>query len=696
MRIKAIMLALLAALSAMAPFSSVGVNTAFADNFENNIKAMKIIREYVNDVCKEVTLEGSTNSVAVTGKADAKLKGVVSKVASLGFAGAVETKNSQYKGLVQSDFIGALKDTNSCKVQITKILSDKLLVQRSTTPAKNKPSEAPKPKIETPASSQQYQLFGKVHQFEDRTAGVANADVKIETSTTLKKKTTDEGDFVFSATSLDMNREAIVSASANGYAPSGPKYFILTQTMDKIAIPLHEATTVSQQVRGVQNGEEKPIEKLYFSTGSQLISRKQIAELGQEYTILSDKYGIALKIPKQEGWKSGETDALATVSLTNIPLAALGLDIMNPMLPLNSKIFGVWREKVETIEIGKYSFMGNACVGCNPFTDDTVVQQTMTAASKMFPDAEGIFQQFPDEFMDLVKTKEVYDYEVLLRKSLPIIKKLRSGIWVIPFDTDSLSNLPLLDFMGLSNFAKTMVMASKMGLISGAGYSTGELKVDNNKGIIDSNSSLLLKNVKLNENKTDVYFNNFSFIVDYDVNYLILIQYLSTDGPEVLEFIRSTLQSLRLAGMNPSVIVKSTNASKKSKWAVLDTQIEDLEKTLNAKTEVLDVKYKEFAFCSALRSDLKNYQTMLETYFTDFNVYPKVKDFEYNSTEGKSTALANLTENTVIDYEPQNNFLAYTVTASSPSCPKKFKARNTSYELEEILSDQKAQPGEQK
>jgi hypothetical protein len=98
-----------------------------ADDLQQQTEALKLIRETAADICNTIPLEGGNRTVELTGDAKAKLSGTLSKIADLGIEGAAKYKNEQFKGVLQTELATAIKSNADCKIQVLKMLSDKLL-----------------------------------------------------------------------------------------------------------------------------------------------------------------------------------------------------------------------------------------------------------------------------------------------------------------------------------------------------------------------------------------------------------------------------------------------------------------------------------------------------------------------------------------------------------------------------------------
>src|SRR4051794_6313096 len=73
-------------------------------------QALQMIRQTAAEICTVPPLEGQGRDVDLSGDAQAKLAGVLSRVANLGVSGAAKYQSSQYKGLLQQQLADALKN----------------------------------------------------------------------------------------------------------------------------------------------------------------------------------------------------------------------------------------------------------------------------------------------------------------------------------------------------------------------------------------------------------------------------------------------------------------------------------------------------------------------------------------------------------------------------------------------------------
>jgi hypothetical protein len=119
---------------------------SFPASLEENEKALTIIADFANRLCKDIPLQGHGNNLELTGSAKAELNGIINKLASFGLDGAIKYQNTEYEGLLQKDLVSALQDEKKCRLQVWNDLKDKLIsTNASTMPQSSNPSWRSKP-----------------------------------------------------------------------------------------------------------------------------------------------------------------------------------------------------------------------------------------------------------------------------------------------------------------------------------------------------------------------------------------------------------------------------------------------------------------------------------------------------------------------------------------------------------------------
>jgi hypothetical protein len=104
--------------------------SATADDLETQARALKVIRETAADICNTVAQEGTSQLLELSGNVKAKLGGAVAKIADLGIEGAGKYRTEEFKGLLQQELATAIKDNANCRLEVLKLLQEKMLIKR--------------------------------------------------------------------------------------------------------------------------------------------------------------------------------------------------------------------------------------------------------------------------------------------------------------------------------------------------------------------------------------------------------------------------------------------------------------------------------------------------------------------------------------------------------------------------------------
>lgn len=91
-------------------------------------KALEEIASFSERICQTAPIKSSSEELHLTGKANAELKGLVSKIANLGISGAGEYKKAESEGVLQKDLAALLSKSADCKQKISDKLVDKLIL----------------------------------------------------------------------------------------------------------------------------------------------------------------------------------------------------------------------------------------------------------------------------------------------------------------------------------------------------------------------------------------------------------------------------------------------------------------------------------------------------------------------------------------------------------------------------------------
>jgi eukaryotic-like serine/threonine-protein kinase len=89
--------------------------------------ALKDIRETAADICGTIEQRGQQSESEIAGKVQAKLNGVMSKVADLGIEGTGHLKSKEYQGVLQTELAATLKESANCRKDVFEKLMEKML-----------------------------------------------------------------------------------------------------------------------------------------------------------------------------------------------------------------------------------------------------------------------------------------------------------------------------------------------------------------------------------------------------------------------------------------------------------------------------------------------------------------------------------------------------------------------------------------
>ncbi len=116
--------------------------TAMADSVDDWGKALKIIGDFADRLCKDIPLEGQDKNLELTGSAKAELNGILKKLTNLGIEGAAKYQDTSYKGVLQKDLASVLKNSTDCRLQVWKDLKGKFEPPKPKTSATLDPATA--------------------------------------------------------------------------------------------------------------------------------------------------------------------------------------------------------------------------------------------------------------------------------------------------------------------------------------------------------------------------------------------------------------------------------------------------------------------------------------------------------------------------------------------------------------------------
>ncbi len=125
---------------------------AQSQDWQAQQQALAQIIKTANEICQSAPLEETSRGIDLKGDANAKLGGLVGKLADLGIAGAGEYQTNRSLGVLQKDLIIAIQSANGCKLEVFRTLEKDLLRGRAVNVAPENNSNPGAP-ISKPSSA---------------------------------------------------------------------------------------------------------------------------------------------------------------------------------------------------------------------------------------------------------------------------------------------------------------------------------------------------------------------------------------------------------------------------------------------------------------------------------------------------------------------------------------------------------------
>ncbi|WP_286758503.1 hypothetical protein [Ralstonia sp. RL] len=166
----------------------ITAHTYAADDLDRQQKALNIISDFADKLCKDVPLKHEASKIELTTTAKAELKGVARKVAGLGFDGAAKYTDSKESGFLEQDLANVVAGNRDCRLQVWNDLKGKLISRPlpSTPSTKQKSTTKPLP----PPSSIIEDRIKEILQAEKEAASIdlrPKLMTAVETEETLQK-----------------------------------------------------------------------------------------------------------------------------------------------------------------------------------------------------------------------------------------------------------------------------------------------------------------------------------------------------------------------------------------------------------------------------------------------------------------------------------------------------------------------------
>lgn len=108
-----------------------------ADDSLSFEKALNIIADFADRICKDIPLEGTDYDLDGEGRISIELNKLIKKLVKGEIDVTGKYKESGYQGLLQEDLLEAIKNDKDCKLKVLELLKDKLLDNRNEISKKN-------------------------------------------------------------------------------------------------------------------------------------------------------------------------------------------------------------------------------------------------------------------------------------------------------------------------------------------------------------------------------------------------------------------------------------------------------------------------------------------------------------------------------------------------------------------------------
>ena len=119
-------------------------------DLERQRAALKEIRETAADICYTVEQRGRKSEAQLTGEVQAKVNGVVAKLADIGIKGSGHIDSMEYRGVSQEALATAFTASVNCREGVFKNLVDRMLPSSSSSSSYTPPQPASPAAIPAP------------------------------------------------------------------------------------------------------------------------------------------------------------------------------------------------------------------------------------------------------------------------------------------------------------------------------------------------------------------------------------------------------------------------------------------------------------------------------------------------------------------------------------------------------------------
>ena len=98
--------------------------------------ALRLITETAVNLCSNPQLSGSRTTTELSIGAKAEVAGLLKRLVAIGVSTGAKFQDERYVGLLQSDLLFAMRDSNTCRLRVFEGLRDRVLDQVTPSGAK--------------------------------------------------------------------------------------------------------------------------------------------------------------------------------------------------------------------------------------------------------------------------------------------------------------------------------------------------------------------------------------------------------------------------------------------------------------------------------------------------------------------------------------------------------------------------------
>lgn len=110
------------------------VSSLEADKLSEKERALNMIADFADRICKDIPIEGTDEQLILSGEAKAKLNKLVKQLANIGIEAAGKYDKKAYQGILQKDLVEVLKNSTECKMTVFEKLKNVLLQDYTIPP----------------------------------------------------------------------------------------------------------------------------------------------------------------------------------------------------------------------------------------------------------------------------------------------------------------------------------------------------------------------------------------------------------------------------------------------------------------------------------------------------------------------------------------------------------------------------------